>query len=104
MHQRNTTALLIAVAIAPAAFAQNLEAIHSNGDASTTSDIAGTLDLAGLPAASKWRAIEDFTVRPDGSDWVVKGRTRLGSDLETILVRGAATSGTMFCQEGQQAQ
>ena len=104
MHQRNTTALLIAAAIAPAAFAQNVEVIYSKVDASTTSDIAGTLDLAGMPAASKWRAIEDFTVRPDGGNWVVKGRTRLGSDLETILVRGTGTSGTMFCQEGQPFQ
>ncbi len=91
-------------ALSPFAFAQNVEVIYSKHDPSPTSDIAGTLDLAGAPAPTKWRAIEDFTVRPDGGDWVVKGRTRLGSDLETILVRGSGTSGTMFCQEGRPFQ
>jgi len=101
MHTKILATCVVAGALAPAALAQNVQVIYSKVDASTTSDIPGTLDLAGAPAATKWRAIEDFTVRPDGGDWVVKGRTRLGSDLETILVRGAGASGTMFCQEGQ---
>jgi hypothetical protein len=104
MHKKLLAGCAIAGAISPLAVAQQVQVIYSKVDASPTSDIAGTLDLAGMPAASKWRALEDFTVRPDGGDWVVKGRTRLGSDLETILVRGAGASGTMFCQEGQPFQ
>jgi len=88
-------------ALAPRALSQNVEVIYTKHDPSPTSDIQGALDLAGAPAPTKWRAIEDFTVRPDGGDWVLKGRTRLGSDLETILVRGSGTTGTMFCQEGR---
>ncbi len=104
MHMNLLKSCAILGAFAPAAIAQNVQVIYTKIDSSPTSDINGALDLAGMPAASKWRAIEDFSIRRDGGDWVVKGRTRLGSDVETILVRGAGASGTMFCQEGQPFQ
>lgn len=96
--------LLAAAAIGAAvpAFAiGNVTVIYSKKAGHPTANIPGTLDLSGLPAASDWRAIEDFSVSPDGRRWVVKGRTQLGSDLETVLVRGSGASGTMFAQEGQ---
>ncbi len=97
--------LLAGALLTPAAFAQDIEILYSKVDASATSDIPGALDLAGLPAATKWRAIEDFSVNHDGTQWVVKGRTRLGSDLETILIisNGAGSPATAenLAQEGQ---
>jgi hypothetical protein len=81
--------------------AQTPEVIYTKIASSPTADIPGTLDLAGMPAPTQWRALEDFSVSGDGSYWMVKGRTQLGSDLETILVRGSGTAGTMFAQEGQ---
>ncbi|MBL8863781.1 MAG: hypothetical protein JNK02_17460 [Planctomycetes bacterium] len=99
--QARILAAAAAAALAPQTLAQNVEVIYTKINASPTSSIPGTLDLAGAPAPTEWRAIEDLAVRPDGGQWVVKGRTRLGSDLETILVRGSGTGGTMFCQEGR---
>jgi len=104
-HTKNLTALVaLATLGASAASAQSLEVIYTKKTGDPTAVIPGTLDLAGAPAATTWRAIEDIAVRRDGSDWVVKGRTQLGSDLETILVRGSGTTGTMFCQEGRPFQ
>jgi len=91
--------------LVPAAAAQGVEVLYSKIDASPTSNIPGTLDLTGTPAASNWRAIEDFSVNQDGTAWVVKGRTRLGSDLETILIMADAAADPQtainLAQEGQ---
>lgn len=83
------------------ASAAKIEVIYSKKAGHPSAVIPGTLDLGGAPAASDWRAIEDFSVSPDGRRWMVKGRTQLGSDLETILILGGGTSGTMYAQEGQ---
>jgi hypothetical protein len=105
MLERLSLPLLLILPAGAVVQAQNIEVLYTKIDASSTSDIPGTLDLLGQPAASKWRALEDFTVSHDGSEWVLKGRTRLGSDLETILVRGHGDTGTQFAenmaQEGQ---
>lgn len=83
------------------ASAAKIDIIYSKLAGHPTANIPGTLDLGGLPAASDWRAIEDFSVSPDGRKWMVKGRTQLGADLETILILGSGNSGTMYAQEGQ---
>ena len=93
-----------AVLFASFAAAQTPEVIFTEIVSSSTSDIPGALDLSGLPVATKWRAMEDLRLSHDGSQWMLKGRTQLGSDLETILVLGSGTTGTMFAQEGQQFQ
>ena len=104
--QPRPLALAVAATLAAggAARGQTIDVIYSKKWSSPTGSIPGTLDLTGNPVAGRWRAIEDFNVRPDGGEWIVKGRTDLGSDLETILVKGTAGSGTMFCQEGQPFQ
>jgi len=84
-----------------AAAASTIEVIFSKKAGHPTAVIPGSVDLAGNPAASDWRALEDFSVSPDGRRWMVKGRTQLGSDLETIMVLGSGSSGTMFAQEGR---
>ena len=103
--QRAFTPFLFGLLAAASAEAQDIEVLYTKIDTSATSDIPGTLDLAGQPAPSKWRALEDFTVSHDGTRWVLKGRTRLGSDLETILILGDDTGTSTainMAQEGQQ--
>ena len=90
--------------VVSAASAGDLEVIYTKLAGHAKANIPGTLDLAGMPAASDWRAIEDFSVSPNGRQWMIKGRTQLGSDLETILVLGSGNSGSMFAQEGQPFQ
>lgn len=68
---------------------------------SPTSIVPGAQDLAGAPAVTNFRALEDLIMSPDGSKWVVKGRTQQGADSETILLMGSGLSGTMFAQEGR---
>lgn len=89
------------VALAAVASAEKIEVIYSKKPGHPTANIPGTRDLAQQPAASDWRAIEDFSVSPDGRKWMVKGRTQLGGDLETVMVLGSASAGTMWAQEGQ---
>lgn len=92
---------LLATAFTARAAAIDVDVIYTKIGGHPTAVIPGTLDLAGQPAATEWRAMEDLVVSGDGTRWVIRGRTQLGSDLETILVMGSGTSGTMFAQEGQ---
>ncbi len=100
MFRMISLSLLAGTLLSSGAAAQ-VEVIYTKIPGHPTSVIPGTLDLAGAPAFSEWRALEDFAFSPDGSQWVIKGRTQLGSDLETILVMGSDSTGTMFAQEGQ---
>jgi hypothetical protein len=81
--------------------AQSIEVIYTKATGHPTAVIPGAVDLNGMPVFTEWRALEDFAFSPDGSRWVIKGRTQLGADLETILVMGSGSKGTMFAQEGQ---
>jgi len=93
-------ALLIAlggVAVATA----GLEVLYTKIPTHPTSIIPGAVDVNGDPAETRFRAMEDLFLSPDGSYWMLKGRTQLGSDLENIMLLGAGASGTMFAQEGQ---
>ena len=100
-----TRSFALGLFLTPAALAQDIEVIYSKVYSSPTSDTPWTLDLTGAPAPSKWRAMEDFTVSHDGSQWVLKGRNQLGSDLETMLVHNDSSSSglaaTNLAQEGQ---
>jgi hypothetical protein len=53
---------------------------------------------------TNFKALEDFRVSHDGEAWVLKGRSQLGSELETCLLLGAGLTGDMFAQEGQPLQ
>lgn len=77
------------------------EVIYTKIPTHPSSIVPGALDLAGLPAVTNFRALEDLFVSPDGSTWVIRGRTQQGPDLETITLIGSGTSGTMLLQEGQ---
>lgn len=108
-HSKTRLAPLAALAFAitgsTPGHAQGIEVLYTKIDASPTSNTPWTLDLMGQSSPSKFRALEDFSVSHDGSTWVLKGRNRLGSDLETMLVLGDAAadpqSATNLAQEGQ---
>ncbi len=95
------SAAAISAAAALTAHAAEIEVIYTKINGSPTAIVPGALDLAGLPAVTEWRAMETLRVSPDGTKWVLRGRTQLGSDLETVLVAGSGTVGTMLSQEGQ---
>jgi len=96
-----TLAAAAGFAFAHHAAAQSLHVLYTKIPGHPTSVVPGALDLGGQPMFTEWRAFEDLVVSPDGSRWVVKGRTQAGSDLETLLFMGAGLSGSMFAQEGQ---
>ncbi len=98
---RSTLAAAGLLLTAAAAQAIGPEVIYTKIPGHPTSAIPGARDLAGNPAASDFRALEDLIFAPDGSRWIVKGRTQLGSDLENIMLAGSGTSGNAFAQEGQ---
>src|ERR1044071_5171187 len=85
---------------APASGA-GIETIYTKIAGNPTAQIAGTVDLNGNPVASEWKGLESLVIKPGGSQWLGKGRTTLGSDLENVAVLGTGHSGAMFVQEGQ---
>ncbi|NUQ68198.1 MAG: hypothetical protein HUU18_07970 [Phycisphaerales bacterium] len=104
--KKNVASLAALVAVAGLgvsyhAAAQSIEVIYTKIPGHPTAVVPGALDLSSQPMFTEWRAFEDMTVSPDGSKWVLKSRSQAGSDLETILIMGSGTSGTMFAQEGQ---
>jgi len=87
---------------ASTAAAQQVEVIFCEIPASPKSIAPGALDLAGLPAVTNFKSLEDLFVSPDDSIWIVRGRTQQGTDLENIMVRGTrGGSFGNFAQEGQ---
>ncbi len=79
-----------------------LTVIHAEPPTSPKSDVPFALDLAGNPATTRFKALEDYIVSPDGSLWILRGRTEQGTDLENILLIGSGTAVTgNFAQEGQ---
>ncbi len=98
----NRTAHAALLLLAPsAAYAIGPEVIFTKIPGHPTAAVPGALDLSGNPAASDFRALEDLMVTPDGSRWMIKGRTQLGSDLENILILGQGSTHSNFAQEGQ---
>jgi hypothetical protein len=79
----------------------DVDVIFTKIPASPTSVVPGALDLTGAAVVTNFRAMEDVRVSPDGTRWILKGRTQLGSDLETNLLQGGGTFGVTLAQEGQ---
>lgn len=93
--------VLFFVAFAPVASADEIQVIFSEVTGDPTAVVPGAVDLGGNPIVTEFKAIEDFFLSPDGSQWVLKGRNHGGSDIETMMLSGAGTSGAVFAQEGQ---
>jgi hypothetical protein len=73
-------------------------ATHSSGV------VPGAKDAGGNPVVTNWLAIEDLSMRHDGGEWMVKGRTTQATSLDAILVDGSGLAGTAFAQDGQPFQ
>lgn len=93
--------LAVATAVAGVDPPPHIEVIYTKKTGDAKALVPGAKNLDGTPAVTEWRAIEDFSLSPDGDRWMVKGRTQLGSDAETVMVLGGGATGTMFAQEGQ---
>lgn len=91
---------LAATALAGGADA-DIEVIYTKKAGDPKAQVPGQLDLAGMPVATEWRALEDLIVSPDGTTWFLKGRNQLGSDLETLALLGKDDTGDALAQEGQ---
>jgi hypothetical protein len=78
-----------------------VQVIYTKIPTSPTSLVPGARDLAGAPVVTNFRAMEILRVSPDGNHWVLVARNQLGSDLETMVLKGAGVFGAMFAQEGQ---
>lgn len=89
------------IAISAAALAGEIEVIFTEVPGHPTAQVPGAKDLGGNPVSTEFKAMELFSVSPDGSEWVLKARNWLGSDLESMLLKGSGTSGSVFAQEGQ---
>ena len=83
------------------AHAGDIEVIYSEAPGHPTAQVPGAKDLAGNPISTEFKALEMLAMSPDGSQWILKGRNWLGSDLETMLLIGSGNTGDMLAQEGQ---
>jgi hypothetical protein len=90
----------IMLAAGATAGAQTIEVIYTKAAGHPKAVVPGAVDLSGNPATTEFRAMEDLVVSDDGARWIIKGRTQLGSDLETIMLVGSGTTGTRLAQEG----
>ena len=82
-------------------FAGDIEVIYSEAPGHPTAVVPGARDLNGDLVTTEFKALEVLSVSPDGSDWILKARNWLGSDLETMLMRGSGVCGKVLAQEGQ---
>lgn len=81
---------------------RDMTIIYSEIIGHPTAIVPGARDLAGSPVVTEWKTLEDMAVSPDGSAWLVKGRSKDGSSLEIAMVAGSGLVGDMLAQEGQE--
>jgi hypothetical protein len=98
---RIISSVAIGAACAALTGAGPLEVIYSEVDGDPTALVPGARDLTGTPIVTEFKAIEDFSLSPDGTMWAVKARNEAGSDIEACVLLGSGTLGNMFMQEGQ---
>jgi hypothetical protein len=104
MRSALTPAALAALAFAaPCVHAAGIQVIYTKINLHPSSQIPGPIDLDGNPAPSEWKGLENFVLSPGGTNWMLKGRTNLGSDLEHIVVLGSGMTASRFVQEGEHA-
>lgn len=81
---------------------RDMTIIYSEIIGHPTAVVPGARDLSGVPVVTEWKTLEDMAVSPDGSAWMVKGRSKDGTSLEIAMVQGSGLVGDMLAQEGQQ--
>ncbi|MCA8961565.1 MAG: hypothetical protein KDC38_13665, partial [Planctomycetes bacterium] len=85
-----TVALTLSSAVALAQ--PDHEVIYSEITGTPSASIPGALDLSGMPVAAEWMGLLDMVFSPDGTQWIVRGQTNLGSDLLNIMLLGSGNS------------
>ncbi|TVQ59025.1 MAG: hypothetical protein EA379_12115 [Phycisphaerales bacterium] len=90
------------VCFAGAALANDPEIIFTKIATHPSSIVPGAVDPNGDPVNTNWRALERIIVSPDGSRWILKGRTQQATLEENIMLLGsdADLSTVNFAQEG----
>lgn len=95
---------VMALSFAGPLFAVGPSVIYTEAVGSPTSLVPGAVGPGAVPVVTNWLAIEDLSIRHDGGEWMLKGRTTQATTNDSILVRGGGLSGTMFAQDGQPVQ
>ncbi|TVQ33767.1 MAG: hypothetical protein EA376_01345 [Phycisphaeraceae bacterium] len=76
-------------------------AIYTKIPTDPSSIVPGALDENGDPVVENFRALERLFLSPDGSMWIVKGRTQQVSALQNVMIIGSGDTGNWFAQSGQ---
>lgn len=101
---RGTCVAMVLNFVGSVAMAVGPEVIYTEITTHSSGTVPGALDGAGNPVATNWLALEDLSIRHDGGEWMLKGRTTQATTNDSILVKGSGLSGTMFAQDGQPLQ
>jgi hypothetical protein len=78
-----------------------LEVLYSRIAGHPTAVVPGAVDTSGNPAVTEFRAFEQLVGSPDGTQWMLRGRTQQGTASETMMMLGAGATGTVFAQKGR---
>jgi hypothetical protein len=102
--RRGFLAAAIALAAGLGASAGTIEVIYTEIAGEPTAVVPGARDANGQPVFAEFTALEELALRHDGGQWAIKGRCNLGDTLDSILMLGSGTVGTVFAQDGQPIQ
>jgi hypothetical protein len=110
-HSIRTGALMVAglALVAGSASAVPIQVIYSKKTGHPTATIPGAVNFAGAPEAAEWRGIENLAVSPDGSRWLLLGRSNQSDHRDTLVMLGQGAAGSVLnvgghvFQEGQPA-
>lgn len=97
----STALFAISLCLVSSAYAGGIAVIYTEIVSHSSGLVPGAKGPGGVPVVTNWLALEDLAVRDNGAEWVVKGRTTQATTNDSILVRGAARTGTAFAQDGQ---
>ena len=94
-------ALGVALCGVPMAVASDIEVLVSEIPDHPTSLIPDAVDLSGTPVSIRYKSLEGFTVSPDGTQWLLRGRADSDANYDTFMVHGIGSASNMLAQEGQ---
>jgi hypothetical protein len=94
----------IPLVISSQAIAVGPDVVYTEIASHSSGVVPGAKDAGGNPVLTNWLALEDLSIRHDGGEWMLKGRTTQATTLDSILVKGASLAGTAFAQDGQPLQ
>lgn len=78
-----------------------IQALYTKIAGHPTAVVPGAVDLTGNPAVTEFRAFEMLVGSPDGTNWMLRGRTQQGTASETMMMTGGGATGSVFAQKGR---